>query len=702
MIVSCTNCKAQYSVNDSKIQDKIFGFTCPKCGTSVEIDNRAKSGNTEIESHVQLADTFDKGSITDDFSQEAEQDSSASFSGEEELIGDDGLIGDINEPSGEGEIGFDDETDSNAAEMESVSKPEQELGLPSEDDLADALENMSFESEDEDSSLSIEDMNLPDLETLGDISDAGETADDAINKTGDEILPDDESDLEQGVKLKKEYGDTLLDVLGDDDSLSSEEIESDIQEDFNPIEDEEEIPVENGVPGKSATGDEPEEAALEEIESDSISIDDMKDDEIFAQKAAFEEEDENITIDLDSLDIQLEEEYENQTGEDRETEELSGSFEPMNVENLDIEDFEGDIEEIETGKEKKAHVEKSQGAGEEEEDITLDLDALDLTLDEVEELKEGEAVDSEDERITLSDAGLSPDELVDEDETEKILHTEEDIRLNIDEIVPEVGEISVKKGDDLDFLEDDLPEIDMEALESDDLFQEDTDIDDMHYKRDFKKHELEIASPDADIRDTVPGGMINFSIDYSLKYSRIGAILRLLCIYPIFLIPHFIVLLVYSVLSSILSFFNWIIIAISGMHEEDFTWIQENTIRYMLSLSVCCLDVVEDMPKFAGRKDIDYPLQFDATYPIRYSRILAILRITVIGILITMLPHLFLFMVLSVGCAVVYLIGIISIILFRKWPKSLFDFMVRYYRYYANILSFITGVIDRYPSFRFE
>ena len=693
MIVSCTNCKAQYSVNDSKIKDKIFGFNCPKCGTNVEIDNRAKSREKEKESFRQTAAAFDEDSITEELAEETGLGSGAAFPEDNGLIGDDGLIGDIMDSPENEDDDLGMEAEKSAPKIRSALKTEPNAGLPSEDDLAGALENLSSDSDDDDATLSIDDMNLPDIETLGDISDAGETADDAINKTGDKAISEDELDSEHAAGFKKEYEDTLLDVLGDDDVKAEEEEDGDIQEDFNPIEVEEDISFEKKFP---------EEADLEEIETGSISIDDMKDEEIFAQKAAAEDEDENITIDLDSLDIQLEEEYENKTGENRETEELSGTFEPMNVESLDIEDFDGDIQEIEIVKEKKVQVKHEPGiSGEDDEDITLDLDALDLTLDEVEELKEGEEVDSDDERITLSDAGLTPDELIKEEALDNVI-AEEDIRLNIDEMAPEVGKISVKKGDSLDLLEDELPEIDLEELESDDLFKEDTYLDDINSRRNFKEHELEIASADADIRDTVPGGMINFSIDYSLKCSRIGGLARLLCVYPVFLIPHFIVLLVYSILSSILSFFNWIFIAFSGIHEEDFTWIQENTIRYMLSLSACCLDVVEDMPKFAGRKDIDYPLQFDATYPVRYSRILAVLRISVIGILIAALPHLFLFMVLSVGCTVVYLIGIISVILFRKWPKTLFDFMVRYYRYYANISSFITGVIDRYPSFRFE
>ena len=47
----------------------------------------------------------------------------------------------------------------------------------------------------------------------------------------------------------------------------------------------------------------------------------------------------------------------------------------------------------------------------EEQNITLDLDSLDITLDEVEEFKEGVTLDDDDERLTLDDAGISIDQL---------------------------------------------------------------------------------------------------------------------------------------------------------------------------------------------------------------------------------------------------------------------------------------------------
>jgi hypothetical protein len=122
----------------------------------------------------------------------------------------------------------------------------------------------------------------------------------------------------------------------------------------------------------------------------------------------------------------------------------------------------------------------------------------------------------------------------------------------------------------------------------------------------------------------------------------------------------------------------------------------------MISLSASASGVVEDMPAYAGRKDIGYPLQLNVIYPVRYSKLLAVLRLSVAGMAIIVLPHLLLFMLLSLGACLVSLAGILSVVISKKWPTALFDFMVRYFGYASALFAFMSGIIDKYPSFRFE
>ncbi len=204
--------------------------------------------------------------------------------------------------------------------------------------------------EDEESSLNIDDMDLPDLGSLGDISDAGETADDAINT----MAPNGVRKEETNNKFKDNSLDEFADI--EDEDIPGVGEGKHLGDDFNPLEFEDDIPAMKEPKGKGA----PEKDFIIEEPGDSdnsIFMDDVKSNEIIPRKKAAEEEEEDITIDLDSLDIQLEEEFENKEGENIETEELSDSIEPLNIESLDIADFEGDIEDIEQKKDKPAQPE---------------------------------------------------------------------------------------------------------------------------------------------------------------------------------------------------------------------------------------------------------------------------------------------------------------------------------------------------------
>ncbi|MBN2040548.1 MAG: zinc-ribbon domain-containing protein [Spirochaetes bacterium] len=796
MIVSCSKCDSKYSVDDSKVDGKRFGFVCPKCGENVEIDNRAGEKAPEqleeqlneniFDESADLATGEEDSGIGIDLPEDLDEDFIAGA--EEDITGIETETGDILKEVDElGALGtdIDDDTDLDIQDDDSGSDQEEEEtglsiddfeGIPEPDSEtgseyeSDEIPGGTEEDEDEDDdSMAFDEMELPDLENLADISETGVTADDAINISGreshvresadreedtslspdeplikdDELIEDfniDESGIDEGSDDFDEIGMSIDGPEEPEKFESDEEKDSGFLDDFSPIEEDiEGISIEDTA-DETASG----EAEEEEIElnvEDMLGMEDVESGEIFSGEedsgsdTEEEEEDEDITIDLDSLDIQLEEDDEEAgVPVDMELEELPDSDESLIADSLDIEDLESDVIEDElsgfsgepedAGFEEKAFAEEVGAAAEgEDEDITLDLDSLDLTLDEVEELKEGEEVGDE-ERVSLSDAGLTPDELIEAKETAAMEKSgedtgDEDIRISVDEVVPDV-DIDAKADEidrimeDIEFADidhDELPEIDFDEFDKQDAGVETLDIEPLpeDYQpvaagsgRDFSDHEQELSSLDIDIRDTVPGGMINFSIDYSFSFSRLGAFFRLICLYPVILIPHFIVLLIYSVLSTLLSVFNYLIILFSGVHEEDFTSIQENTIRYFLSLAACAADIVEEVPKFAGRKDIDYPFQLDATYPVTRSRVLAFLRLTVAGILIAAFPHLILLLILSAGSILIYLIGLISIIFTRKWPKALFDFMTRYYKYWANVLSFITGVIDRYPSFKFD
>ncbi|MDY6968679.1 MAG: hypothetical protein SVR08_08510 [Spirochaetota bacterium] len=410
-----------------------------------------------------------------------------------------------------------------------------------------------------------------------------------------------------------------------------------------------------------------------DIDHDAGTVSDNVKDETSALHHA-EDDEMDITIDVESLDIQLE--------EDSESPGL-----------MQIEENSDEVGISDADEYNHDHIN-------EDVDITIDLDSLDLPLEEVEVIAKGETLD-EDDRLIIEDTSVPIDELVIETKSPAIPvpPSTKSVRLQIDESIDTMD-------DDIDFQTkrefDDLPEIDLDDIVHEPQVAEEDNFLDLETRRDFAEHQAKLNVYDDYSIDMTPAGTVNFSIDYSLKCSPLSALARLLGLYYIKLIPHLIVSLIYTLVSTIVGAINWLLVLLGAGFQEDFLEIQENTLRYLLSIDACAKGVVEDSPIFFGRKDIDHPIQFEIVYPVSFSKFLAFLRLTVIGILIAALPHMILLIILSLGGMFIYLMGIISVLVIKRWPKIFFDFMVRYYRYTASVLSYIFGLVDKYPSFKFE
>jgi predicted Zn finger-like uncharacterized protein len=649
MIVRCTECNAAYAVDDKKIENKKFAFSCPKCGTNVVIDNRPVGKSGAAEPFFQAPASGTKGAFDD--ARKQPNAAVADKPGAAPL--DDMMSMETGEIAGEGlegragRKGPDAGMDLDFDALEGALKEEAPPIRPT----------TGKEPVHEDESLNL---------------------DDFATNLGIEV--EETRKKPEGVRDEFEDMSFIEDVETPKEMKSPARKESRVDEGFDLESD----IIEYEPPKRDRDAKRPAPA------EDLIVDNEIKGDEIFSKDVS--RVDDSITIDLDSLDIDLDE---------SETKPVPSRHE---------EDEFGIVEPVKSAAKPKK---------DDEFDTTIDLETLDISLEEVEEIKKGEVVEDE-ERLSLEDTGLSIDELSGDEIKSATTEApdealDEDIKLNLMEIDPSLTVESLaaaaEKGEPLLTDEIDsgrLPEIDIERMDAAadisgrSVVQASEDYLDLEARKEFSKFRAESESAAMESIDTVPGGVVNFSVDYSLVFSRLGGVFRLLLLYSIVLIPHVVVLMVYSMLSSVLGLLNWMITLFTGFSETDFAEIQENTIRYAVSTLACAAGIVEDRPVFAGRKNIDHPLQLNIIYPVRYSRVWALLRLSFVGMFIAMLPHLLLLMILSLGALVIAIIGILCVIATKKWPNVLFDFMVRYLGYVTNVSAFMMGVIDRYPSFRFE
>ena len=376
----------------------------------------------------------------------------------------------------------------------------------------------------------------------------------------------------------------------------------------------------------------------------------------------------------------------------------------------------------------------SASSDDDDESITLDLESLDIALEESDEIHPSQKVEEDESRLSLNDAGLTLDDVEAQGMTPEEEPQDDELHLSLDEMnggidLDEINsfedtETASGIGDEIDaftdqevisdsYTSDMLPEVDLErfgtikeSAESSFASAPAAPVEDQYLdiesKKGYSRYENDLRSYDTETTAASGGGYVNFSVDYAFHYSRLKAFLRLIGVYYFTFIPHIVVLGIYSAIAAVTGTINWILVLFSGSREKDFSMMQEQTIRYAHSLMASMLNVIEDKPSFAGKKNIDYQLQYSIVYPPSYSRFFAFLRLTGVGIIIAALPHLLLLAILSVGMMLISLVSLIYTVIMGRWPSMTFDFMVRYLRYSANISAFVFGLIDTYPSFRFE
>ncbi len=580
------------------------------------------------------------------------------------------------------------------------------------------------------------DMSIPDLVT-GDEEVPGLSMEEHPEEDESITLDLEELDLdlveEEGITEGETPDDTMMELP---DSLSLQNVE---EEDITLPETEElsvmdiDMPVDEDLSEIQA-----DEIILDEEEDESITLDlealdlDLVEEEavkegeipdelnIGVSEAATEtgrfvmeepEEDESITIDLNTLDIPLAEDEEVMEGE------VADEDESLTLEDAGLTFDELTTEEMASAAGET--VDEIEEAIDEDEDIRITIDEIDPDLD-IESLEsdiEGEAVAGVEKDIT----GLGPEEGrgndhypevdfgLDEDEISGIDSEIDEIKKSLDEsdVDVEYPEVRESSGEvDYDFFSDeDLPDIDFEDTGSEvpaaagiaaGISKVSDDIIDLE---DDREYDSEVSGR----KNLFPvsRGNVNFSIDYSLAYSRFGAFLRLTGIFLIGLIPHFIVFLIYMTLSLILGLLNHIIVITTSRPVEDFQGILEKTLRYYLAINASLLGIVEEMPVFTGNDDIDYPLQLNITYSLRSSSLMAILRLSIVGIVLISLPHIIILSLLTIALPFIFLAGTVSVLITRRWPHFLYEFMLIYYNSVARVLAFMMGLVDKYPPFKF-
>ncbi len=91
-----------------------------------------------------------------------------------------------------------------------------------------------------------------------------------------------------------------------------------------------------------------------------------------------------------------------------------------------------------------------------------------------------------------------------------------------------------------------------------------------------------------------------------------------------------------------------------------------------------------------------YPLRYDVEYPESLSRLLIFVK------WLLAIPHAIVVYFLSLIAYLFVFIAFFAILFTRRYPKGLFDFVVGYYRWNANVGAYVGLLRDEYPPFSWD
>lgn len=91
-----------------------------------------------------------------------------------------------------------------------------------------------------------------------------------------------------------------------------------------------------------------------------------------------------------------------------------------------------------------------------------------------------------------------------------------------------------------------------------------------------------------------------------------------------------------------------------------------------------------------------YPLRYDVQYPERLSRLLIFVK------WLLAIPHFIVLYFLSLIAYLLVFIAFFAILFTRKYPRGMFDFVVNFYRWNANVGAYVGLLRDEYPPFSWD
>jgi hypothetical protein len=183
---------------------------------------------------------------------------------------------------------------------------------------------------------------------------------------------------------------------------------------------------------------------------------------------------------------------------------------------------------------------------------------------------------------------------------------------------------------------------------------------------------------------------VTYDVEYAPELSR-----WLIFVKWLLAIPHYIILYGLQIAWSAVAFVAFFIILFTKKYPRELFDFSVNVLRWSTNVNAYTGLLRDEYPPFSWERG-KFPVTVEVDYPEELSRWLIFVK------WLLAIPHYLALALLGIAAAVVLFIAFFAILFTKKYPESLFNFVVGVQRWGLRVTAYVYLMRDEYPPFSLE
>jgi hypothetical protein len=183
---------------------------------------------------------------------------------------------------------------------------------------------------------------------------------------------------------------------------------------------------------------------------------------------------------------------------------------------------------------------------------------------------------------------------------------------------------------------------------------------------------------------------VTYDIEYPGELSR-----WLIFVKWLLAIPHYVVVYLLGILSNVCTIIAFFSILFTKRYPRGLFDFVVGVNRWSANLGAYTFLMRDEYPPFSMDAGT-YPVTYDVEYPEELSRWLIFVKWLLV------IPHILVLFLLYIVVLVIYFIAFFAILLTKKFPESMFGFVVGTLRWQSRVNAYVLLLRDEYPPFSMD